>query len=155
MNESSMKKRNLVSGIILLAFSIGTFFESRKLEIGTLSSAQTGFFPFILSILLAILSVILLGQAMKGKNEGTIPAWVSKGGWKGLSLTLGVLFFFAVFFEPMGYLISTFLLIFIIVKAIGNRKWWVAILFAFMSTLGSYLIFGILLKTPLPPGLTG
>jgi hypothetical protein len=155
MNENSMKKRNLVSGLILLTFSIGTFFESRNLEIGTLSSAQTGFFPFILSILLAILSMILLGQAMKGKNEGAIPAWVSKGGWRGISLTLGVLFFFAIFFERLGYLISTFLLIFILVKAIGDRKWWVAVFFALLSTLGSYLIFGILLKTPLPPGITG
>jgi hypothetical protein len=155
MNESGMKKRNLVSGIILLAFSIGTLLESRELEIGTLSSAQTGFFPFFLSILLAILSIILLGQAMKGQNEGTIPVWVSKGGWRRLGLTLGVLFFFTAFFERLGYLISTFLLIFILVKAIGNRKWWVAFLFAFLSTLGSYLIFGILLKTPLPPGITG
>jgi putative tricarboxylic transport membrane protein len=155
MNESSMKKRNLVSGIVLLVFSIGTLFESRKLEIGALSSAQTGFFPFILSILLAILSLILLGQALKGKNEGSIPAWVSTGGLKRLGLTLGILLFFAVFFEYLGYLISTFLLIFILVKAIGNRKWWVAVLFALLSTLGSYLIFGILLKTPLPPGITG
>jgi putative tricarboxylic transport membrane protein len=155
MNESSMKKRNLVSGVILLALSMGTFFESRKLEIGALSSAQTGFFPFILSVLLAVLSLILLGQALKGKNEGTIPAWVGKGGWKRLGLTLGILFFFAVSFEYLGYLISTFLLIFILVKAFGNRKWWVAVFFALLSAFGSYLIFGILLKTPLPPGIPG
>jgi putative tricarboxylic transport membrane protein len=154
-NESIMKQRNLVSGIILLALAIATLVETNKLEIGTLLSPQTGFFPFILAILLGILSLILLGQAITEKDERKVPSWVSSGGWKTLSLTLGGLLFFAIFFERLGYLVSTFLLISLLVGAIGKRKWWLVILFAFLSTLISYLIFGILLKTELPAGIMG
>lgn len=150
-----MRNRNLASGIFLFAFSIVALIETSKLDIGNLSSAQTGFFPFVLAILLGILSLVLLGKTIKGKNETKVPSWVSFGGWRPLIFTLGVLLFFFVFFERLGYLICTFLLVSILVGVIGKRKWWFVILFALFSTLISYLIFGIFLKTQLPGGILG
>ena len=153
--QSNMRKRDLISGIVLLVLSIGILIETNKLDIGTLSAAQTGFFPFVLSILLGILSLALLGKALKGNSKGKGPSWVSSGDWKPLILTLGILFSFGIFFERLGYLVSTFLLISVLVRVIGKRKWWVVLLFAFLSTLVSYLIFGVLLKTQLPVGIMG
>lgn len=150
-----MKRRNLVSAIILLALSVGTLLETRKLPIGTLTSPQSGFFPLILAICLGIFSLVLLGQAIKEKPEGETISWVNPGGWKGLSLTVGALFVFAIFFEWLGYLISIFLLMTFLLGAIGNKRWWFVIMISLLSTLASYLIFGILLKAPLPEGILG
>jgi hypothetical protein len=96
-----------------------------------------------------------LGQTIKGKNETKVPSWVSSRGWRPLIFTLGVLLFFFVFFERLGYLICTFLLVSILVGVIGKRKWWFVMLFAIFSTLISYLIFGVFLKTQLPGGIFG
>lgn len=150
-----MKKRNFISGIILLAIAIGVLVEVNKLQIGKLSSPQAGFFPLILAVFLGILSLVFMGQAIKGRDEGEIPLWVSSGRWKILGLTVGVLFIFAIIFERLGYLISTFLLIALLFGAIGKRKWWMVIMVALFSTMASYLIFGVLLKSQLPAGILG
>ena len=65
------------------------------------------------------------------------------------------LFAFAFLFEFLGYMISTFLLIAFLSLAIGSQKWWLAILAAFISSVVSYLIFGLLLGASLPAGILG
>ena len=150
-----MRKTDIVAGIILLALSIVTLLEIRQLPVGNLTSPQPGFFPLILAIILSILSVVLLRQAIqtKGKGKGKGKFWGSSGGRKRISLTLGVLFIVAIFFERVGYLISAFFLIAFLLVAIGNQKWWVAITAGFLSAMVSYLLFGLLLKGSLPAGI--
>jgi putative tricarboxylic transport membrane protein len=148
-----MKRRNLITAILLLALSVGILAETSTLPIGTLRSPQAGFFPLILSVLLGLLSLILLIQILKGRVREKMAGWVSSGGWKPLGLTTAGLFAFGVFFEKLGYLVSTFLLIAFLVGVVGKNKWVVAILFAFLSALVSYLLFGVMLKTQLPTGI--
>jgi putative tricarboxylic transport membrane protein len=144
----------MTAALILLALAIATVGYGSKLPFGKLSSPQAGFFPVLIAILLAVLSLILLGQALQGRQEKQTPsppklAW----GGKALFLTVGVLFAFTLFFEYLGYLISTFLLMAFLLGAIGSKKWWVMFLVAFFTTMISYLLFGVLLNTPLPSGL--
>jgi len=150
-----MKKRNLILGIILLTLAIATLIETRKLPIGSLSSPQAGFFPLVLAIILGILSLVFLRQTIRGKDEGKAPPWASGGGLGHLILTVGVLFLYGFSFEPLGYLISTFLLIIFLVGAPGRKKWWVVITVALLSTAVSYLLFDTLLEASLPKGILG
>jgi putative tricarboxylic transport membrane protein len=148
-----MRGRNLVTAIVLLIFSIVILLETGKLPIGNLRSSQAGFFPLVLAILLGILSLILLIQTIMGKIEEKKEPWVNTRGWKDLGLTVSALFVFGAFFERFGYLVSTFLLIFFLMKFVGRTKWLNGIVFALLSTIFSYLLFEILLKTQLPAGL--
>ncbi len=150
-----MKKRDLVTSLILLAVAIVTLLETYKLPIGTPAMPETGFFPLLLAIILGIFSLLLLGQAMMGKDREKAPSWVGAEGWKPLVFTAGALFVIGIFFERLGYLISTFLLIAFLMRATGPKKWWLVILFALCSALGSYLVFDVLLKTQLPAGFLG
>ena len=148
-----MKTADTISGIVLLALSVAALLEITNLPIGSLTSPQAGFFPLLLAVFLGILSVVLLGQAIKEKDKGKGSFWGSRGGRKRIGLTLGGLFAVAIFFERLGYLISAFLLIFYLLVVIGNQKWWVAVITAFLSALVSYLLFGLLLKGSLPAGM--
>jgi putative tricarboxylic transport membrane protein len=148
-----MRRRNLVTAILLLAFSIVIFFETGKLPIGNLKSPQAGFFPFVMVILLGMLSLIFLMQIILGKIEEKKESWVNTGGWKALGLTVGALFVFGIFFERLGYLVSTFLFVAFLMKFVGRTKWLNGMVFAFLTTIISYLLFDILLKTQLPAGL--
>jgi putative tricarboxylic transport membrane protein len=150
-----MRRRNFISSIILLAIAMAIILEAKKLPFGTLGSPNMGFFPLILGTLLAILSVILFGQATKEKGEGSILTGVTSGSWKKIGLAAVALFAFAFLFEFLGYMISTFLLIAFLSLAIGSQKWWLAILAAFISSVVSYLIFGLLLGASLPAGILG
>jgi putative tricarboxylic transport membrane protein len=148
-----MKKRDLITGMIFLALTIVVFIETMKLQIGTPSQPQVGFFPLVLAILLGILTLIFLGKTIRSRDEGKAPPWVSGGGLRPLILTTGVLFLYAFFFEPLGYLITTLLLIGFLVGTFRTKKWWVVVTVALISTGVSYLLFDTLLRTTLPKGL--
>lgn len=147
-----MKKGDLISSIVLLALAAVALMYAIKLPFGTLKSPHVGFFPLIVAILLGILSLCLLWQAIKEK-EGISFFWSSSEGWKRISLTFGALFATAISFERLGYVISTLLLMAFLLRVIGRQKWSVVIMTAFLSALGFYLVFGILLKSPLPTGI--
>jgi putative tricarboxylic transport membrane protein len=147
-----MKKGDLITSIVLLALAVVTLLYAIKLPFGTLKSPHVGFFPLVVAILLGIFSLFLLWQAIKEK-EGISFFWRGSEGWKRISLTLGTLFAIAIFFERLGYVISTLLLIAFLLWVIGRQKWWVVIMTAFLSALGFYLLFGILLKSQLPTGI--
>jgi putative tricarboxylic transport membrane protein len=150
-----MLKRDLLISCILLALAVATLVETSKLPIGTLSSPHAGFFPLVVAILLSILSLVLLIQAIKGKDTKIIPKQMRFERWKSLCFILGLLFLFAIFFEHLGYLVSTFYLIAFLMRIYGTKKWWVAVIYAFFATFASYLIFDILLNAQLPVGIFG
>jgi hypothetical protein len=72
--------------------------------------------------------------------------------WKKLLLTVGSLLVFAVVFERLGYLVATFLFIIFLLRAVEQKSWALAIAVGLSASVGSYLIFGILLGAPLPAG---
>ena len=154
-----MSKKDLVVGVLLLGVSAYTAYQASNLPIGRLGSPQAGFFPLLLAALLAVLALIILGQsAIKGKNREknqVKTTFVEPGNWKRVIVTLGTLFAFVVFFEFLGFLISTFLLIAFLLWGSGTRKYSEVALVASLTSLISYLIFIILLKTPLPSGILG
>jgi len=148
-----MKKARLIASIILLALSCAALIETSKLPVGNLHSPQAGFFPLAIGILLGIFSIIFLVQSMKEKAEESRSVSESPKSWQKIILTLVTLFAIALFFERLGYLISSFLLIGFLLAAVSKQKWWTVITTAFLSSLISYLLFGIVLKTQLPGGL--
>jgi uncharacterized Tic20 family protein len=81
-----MLKRDLLISCILLALAVATLVETSKLPIGTLSSPHAGFFPLVVAILLSILSLVLLIQAIKGKDTKIIPKQMRFERWKSLCL---------------------------------------------------------------------
>jgi putative tricarboxylic transport membrane protein len=150
-----MGQRQLISSIVLLVIVFATFLETSKLPIGVPGKPQTGFYPLILAVLLTILSLLLLWQAIKEKKGERSTAEARWGGLKRIGLALGALFAFAFLFEHLGYVITTFLLIAFLLRAIEPQKWWVVILVAFLCSLISFLVFGLLLNTQLPLGILG
>lgn len=148
-----MRKSSIITTFLFLVFALGAFNEARKLPFGRVSAPQPGFFPLILSVLLVIISVLVLGQSRKARGEDS-GAW-SEMSWKKIGLALGALFTFALLFESLGYLVTTFLFVTFLMRAVDREKWRLAIAVAFSASFISYLLFGLLLKTPLPVGFLG
>lgn len=150
-----MRKRNLISSIVLLALAIAIIMNAGTLSFGSLWAPEAGFFPFILGVLLAIFSLILLGKAMKGKREEESLFDMTFGRWGKMGLAVGALFAFTIFVEHLGYIISSFLLVAFLLRVVEPQKWWLVIVVAFFSSLVAYLVFGLWLDTPLPKGIFG
>jgi putative tricarboxylic transport membrane protein len=149
-----MGRSDLIAGTTLFALAIVAIGYGSRMTFGSLSSPQASFFPLLSAIIVAVLSLILFVQEIKRRHEKQTlslpkPFW----GGRPLFLTIGALFAFTFLFEFLGYLISSFLLMTFVGGAIGSKKWWVILLFAFLTSTISYLIIGVLFQAPLPSGL--
>lgn len=145
-----MRKSVTVTAILFLVLALGAFIEARKLPFGRISAPQAGFFPLILSVLLAITSLLVLVETLKRREEDSgVGERLSR---KSISLALGALFAYALLFESLGYLVTTFLFVAFLMRAVDREKWGLAIAVAFSASFLSYVLFGLLLHTPLPGG---
>jgi putative tricarboxylic transport membrane protein len=148
-----MKRRNLIVSILLLVLAIALLIETMKMPVGTFASPGGGFFPLGLSVVLGILSFVLLLQTIKGKHEEESPPWATAGNLGPLVMTIGVLFLYVFVFELLGYLISTFFLIGLIMAVFGPMKWWKVVTIALISATLSYFLFTAILGMSMPKGL--
>jgi hypothetical protein len=149
-----MKKVDLMSGIILMILSLAMLLESRKLDIGSLTIPKEGLLPFILAILLFILSSVLIGKSLLKVKSGRVSSEEKAGSWniKRAGSIAGLLGF-AFFFERLGYAVSAFGFLLFLLGVIERQKWWVVFTVAFLTTVCSYLMLGSLLDSPLPKGI--
>ena len=135
----------IISGVVCL--------DSIRAGIGNLHSPRSGFFPFWLGVILAMLAIMLIIVKPLHENGGKIADL-----WKGTKWTqvvwvmVSTLIYSAVL-DKLGYLIATFLLM-VFLLCIGERKRvWIKTTIALIVVLTSYIIFSFWLKVSLPGGI--
>lgn len=138
--------------ILFLILSILICLGSVKMGIGKLNEPGPGLMPFGGGILLGILSLadLILRNARRTKGEEIGFKGVR---WSRLFLIIITLFAFTLLLPILGYLITTFLVMFFLYKGIEPQKWWVALSGAFFSTILTYLLFAVALKSLFPEGI--
>lgn len=148
-----MKYSDLISGIFWFVFGLLLSIWSTFYRIGSIKEPGPGFLPLGVGLLLILFSIILLGQACKSsllKEAG--PPLFSLGGWKKVAYSILIVLVATLFFERMGYLLTVFLLIFFLMLGDEPKSWKRNLFIAFLTTVGVYLIFVLLLEQPLPRG---
>jgi len=123
--------------------------QSTKLSIGVPAAPRQGFFPFCLGLILIGLGLIILVQGVTRKNG----VKETTGSKSRVILTLATIFAYPFTLEPLGYLLSTFLFIFLLLKMMVKKAWWFAPVVACFVSVVSYILFKVLLKVLLPDGL--
>lgn len=151
-----MKKSDLAVALILIGFAGFVLAQSLELPFGRVQTPQTGFFPTLLAALLLIFSSILLAQAFfapaekrRGPDPMTSDAWVRIGA------TLAAMIGFALVLEHLGFLLTTFTLMVLLLRAVESQKWPKVIAIAAATAGFAYAVFGWLLAIPLPGGVLG
>ncbi len=148
-----MKQKDLVGALFWLALGILLCLWSSIYEIWAMGKPGSGFFPFLMGVLLILLSLILLVQAKKLRSpaEKVTSSFVS-GGWKRVTAALLILASSAFLFNPLGCTLTVFFLVIAYMRGVGSQGWKATLLAAFFSALGVHLLFILLLKQPLPRG---
>jgi len=150
-----MRRANITAALALAGLSIFLLFEAGRFNFGNLRVPQTGFFPKALVTLLLLLSLVLLVQALGQKEIERSSVKIAADGWNRIAATLATLIGFALVLEWLGFLLSTFLLMILLLRAIEAPKWSKVIIVALMTALISYGLFAWLLGVPLPAGVLG
>ena len=144
--------------MVIFLFGVITTFFSLKMPIGTFRMGGTGLFPLCLGILLMILSgAFILKFFFQGKEEQ-----VKKGASiessespVQLILFLGTMVLVTLFFNQLGYPLSSFLLMVALLRTLGIKSWRFNLPLSFITAVVSYFLFVQWLKIPLPKGWIG
>jgi putative tricarboxylic transport membrane protein len=148
-------RSNITVAAILLALAGYIFVAASALPLGTVRVPQTAFFPKILALLLGVLSLVLLAQTLAGRETVRGSQRIDSAGWFRIGATLATMGGFALILEPLGYLVTTFLSMVLLLRAIEAQRWRKVIAVALATSLISYAIFAWLLGVPLPAGVLG
>jgi putative tricarboxylic transport membrane protein len=143
------KVGDILVGIVFLFIATVFTVGGIRLQIGTPTEPQPGFFPFLGGITLIILAGILLFQGWQGKSSGT-QAFGKL--WGPLILTAGLVAYVAAL-ETAGYIIATTILSAIVLRILGTTSFWVMCAISLILGVGSYFVFDGLLGVPLPVGV--
>lgn len=147
-----MVKRDAVAAAAMLLFAAAAAVEAaRLLPYGVIRNPGPGFFPWWTSLGLGFLSLVLLGSSLRGRPA--LPTEGAGGRWGRVAGVLAVLGVYALVLEPIGYPITTFLLVLFMLRVTEPHPWPVALGVALLAAGGSYLVFGVWLKVPLPAGI--
>lgn len=129
------------------------------LGIGSFSEPGPGFFPFLMSVFLILLSLIHFLSSLKKSEEfnfaGSKIFWPPIDGIKRILFVVISLFAYAFTMHYLGFVITTFCYIFFLMRFVFPLKWTTVFLGAGLITGVSYAIFELWLRANLPVGLFG
>ncbi len=149
-----MIKRDFFSSLVFVLFSLYVCWESINLGFGRFAKPGPGFISLLAGIFLVLLSlIILLGTRISQKTSEHPSIEIIP--WAPLLITFGSLVGFTLLMKTLGFNLTTFLFIGILLRAVAKKSWTVSILASLGITLGTYAIFELFLKSRLPQGFLG
>ncbi len=107
-------------------------------------------FPLGLGVLLSALGMGLLGRAWSVGGAG-----IDLGRLATLAPLVVSVLLYTYVFQPLGFLVSTTLLLAFLFSLLGERRYWLTGSVALGSTLALYLLFNVVLHVRLPQGILG
>jgi len=152
-----MGKADVIVCFIWILMAAFVAFQSIRLGLGQWVDPGSGFLPFCLSIVLGLLAFILLiSRVFKRKENHQTKNEAFRVGpqWKkALYLMVGSLIYVTILWETLGYLISTAIFLFFLLKFVGSQSSVRSVIISIVATVISYLIFQTWLQCMLPKGL--
>lgn len=148
-----MRRSTLAASLILAGLAGLILFEASRLAFGSIRVPQTGFFPLVLATLLLFLSIALLVQTRRQAGGENREEPIKSEAWIRISITLAAMLGFALVLEKLGFLLSTFTVMLLLLRVIEPQRWPRVIAVALVTALVSYFLFARLLNIPLPAGV--
>lgn len=144
-------------GIIWIIIGLIIWILALRFEIGSFRSPGPGFLPmfsglFILTIgLIMLIDRIVFKRKYIKKSEVQHKPFIIS--WKKILHTLILLLIYIIFFERIGFMIMTFLLMFGLFFDFEKKNYILTILFSLSASFLSYIVFEVWLSCQLPKGI--
>ncbi len=140
----------IVIGAVMCALSY-------RLKLGSLHGPGPGFVAFLAGLLIAAVGVVMVLSRIltRHRGDGLVSARhpFQTVSWPGLLYTMCLLVAYAVFIEPLGFMLATFLVMFGLFFERKKRNWFWSLFFAAAASVTSYVVFEICLRCQLPHGI--
>jgi putative tricarboxylic transport membrane protein len=158
-----MKISDIISGSILIVFGTAAALHARTFphsEMVGFKAFGPGFFPSLIGALLAASGVLLIVRHVVNMRRGRasqhlveLAAWYrSPRRLINVLLVPGALLFYVLASNSLGYILSAFVILFVLIYRYGKRLLSATII-AVVATGVSFWVFNRLLFVPLPAGI--
>jgi len=141
-------QRDFVSGLMFVLVGAGFAIGATNYSMGTSARPGAGYFPLMLSVIMAILGAIVLFKSLTIESPGGDP--VGGIAWKPLLIIVVAIAVFGILLERLGLFITVPILIIISSLAGDEFRWRGVIASAIILTLGSWAVFILGLKLTIP-----
>lgn len=154
----------MTAAIVLFLCGAITTLLSLELPLGTLRMPGSGLFPLVLGLMLAGLAAGHGVQMYMAKAEqpaaapspaAGAPPWRLDDATRRVLLFMGAVALATALLRPLGYALTSFLLMLALLQILGMRNWPVCGLIALSSAVACYVVFVRWLMIPLPAGWLG
>ncbi len=147
--------RDFCSGLMFVATGIGFAIGATNYSMGSSARPGPGYFPLILSVLLAILGCFVLFKALTIETDDGEP--IGAIAWRPLLVIVVSIAVFGVALPRLGLVLTVPLLIVMVSFAGDEFKWTGVILNSVILTAFSWFVFvwGLKLTIPMWPALGG
>jgi putative tricarboxylic transport membrane protein len=138
-----------------LLFSLFTCVEAYRLGLGSINNPGPGFFPFGAGFVMLILSLAALFQSIRKRNQLEKTTRQEPFRWWNIVIILAAVTAYAFSLEKIGFLINTFLFMCLLLKVVEPQTWKTAIIGALITAVAANLIFNVIFRAQIPPGILG
>lgn len=146
-------KADLPSGLLWLALGGFVAVEGHELGLGTANDPGSGFLLFWAGLLMAGLALVQLGRCPAGEGGGRLAGlWPGPRWWRPVAAVLALAAYAAALL-PVGFLISTFAFLLVLMLAVDRTPPATAFAVALLATAACILVFDRWLGVGLPRGI--
>jgi len=141
-------QRDFVSGLMFIVVGVVFAVGATNYSMGTSAKPGAGYFPLILSVLMAILGAVVLFKSLTIETEGGDP--IGRIAWRPLIVIVVAIAVFGATINWLGLILAVPILILISSLAGDEFKWLGVVINSVVLTLFSWLIFVVGLKLTIP-----
>jgi hypothetical protein len=135
----------------LIALGLAALYAATDLHFGTARQPGTGFFPILVAVALVVFAALAFAERPEPQGgEETVEA----GGQAHVWIVIAVLAAYAGLVKAAGFIICTALLLFVLLRVIGQASWAGTAIGVVSGSIGCYWVF-TQLGLPLPAGVLG
>jgi putative tricarboxylic transport membrane protein len=142
----------LWGGIAWLAFGLFVAWQGWILGIGVLREPGSGFAVFWCGVIAAGLAAIIVIGALIEGGPALSSLWAETR-WQKVLLVMSLLLVFGFFFEQIGFIPCSLVLLLVLMRFIDPVPWWQAIAVSSGAALGIWFVLAKFLRIQLPAGV--
>lgn len=150
-----MPRTDKVVGIFFLLFSIYICWKSLQLGLGAFHKPGPGFISFWSGLSLGILALLMIIQNIWFNKANLTEEGKEKTNWRAITSVFASIFAYILLLNYLGFIITTILFVWILLKSVEKKGWFLTTWVSLVIALGSYVIFKVWLMAELPKGFLG
>ncbi len=145
-------KQQRWGGLIWLLLGVYLCLSSIALKLGTLHKPGPGFISFISGALLVVLGIMLMFSRTGSAGAGFFSRefWHN---WPNFVIPLGALFGYLVLMQPLGFIPTSFVFLFILFKLFQPKSWLKPLMFSAVTSVVTYYVLSVWLQCQFPKGI--